>query len=93
MYYVYILTNKDNRVMYIGVTNDLARRVGEHRSELVDGFTKRYHVHNLVYFEEYSDVNEAIAREKQLKGWSREKKNALVTSKNPDFVDLSSELF
>ena len=93
MYYVYILTNKDNRVMYIGVTNDLARRVGEHKSELVDGFTKRYHVHNLVYFEEYSDVNEAIAREKQLKGWSREKKNALVASKNPDFVDLSSELF
>ena len=92
MYYVYILTNKDNRVMYIGVTNDLVRRIGEHKSELVDGFTKRYHVHNLVYFEEYSNVNEAIAREKQLKSWSRAKKNALVRSKNPDFSDLSTKL-
>ena len=92
MYYVYILTNKDNRVMYIGMTNDLVRRIGEHKSELVDGFTKRYHVHNLVYFEEYSEVNEAIAREKQLKSWSRAKKNALVRSKNPDFADLSTKL-
>ena len=93
MYYVYILTNKDNRVMYIGMTNNLVRRIGEHKSEFVDCFTKRYHVHNLVYFEEYSDVNAAIAREKQLKSWSRAKKNALVRSKNPDFADLSSELF
>ena len=88
MYYVYILTNKTDSVMYIGVTNDLQRRIGEHKAELIDGFTKRYHVHKLVYFEEYSDVTEAIAREKQIKGWSRSKKNQLVMSKNPWFEEL-----
>ncbi len=93
MYYVYILTNAGDRVMYIGVTNDLARRVWEHKNELNDGFTKRYHVHKLVYFEEYSNVDEAIVREKQLKGWSRDKKNILVKTKNPSFEDLSSKLF
>ena len=74
-YYVYILTNKNNRVMYIGVTNDLERRLYEHRQELADGFTKRYHVHKLVYFEQTSDVHVALEREKQLKNWSRAKKN------------------
>lgn len=88
MYYVYILTNKINSVMYVGVTNDLKRRVYEHRSELIEGFTKRYHLHKLVYFEEYSDVNEAISREKQIKGYRREKKNALVKILNPKFKDL-----
>ena len=92
MYYVYILTNKSNSVMYIGVTNDLARRVWEHKTEVIDGFTKKYHVHKLVYFEEYSDVNEAIAREKQIKDWSRDKKNALVKTKNALYEDLSSRL-
>ena len=88
MYYVYILTNKTDTVMYIGVTNDLARRIYEHKSELIDGFTKRYHVHKLVYFEEYSDIKDALAREKQLKSWSREKKSSLVKEKNPDFKEL-----
>ena len=88
MYYVYILTNKGDRVMYIGVTNDLDRRIWEHKNEVNEGFTKRYHVHKLVYFEEYSSIEDAIAREKQLKGLSREKKNVLVRSNNPQFIDL-----
>ncbi len=88
-YYVYILTNWDNRVMYIGVTGDLQRRLYEHRNEMADGFTKRYHVHKLVYFEETRDVHAALAREKQLKKWAREKKNRLVESTNPEWNDLS----
>ena len=90
-YYVYILTNKNNRVMYIGVTNDLERRLYEHKQELVDGFTKRYHVHKLVYYEQSSDVRSAIQREKELKGWHRRKKNALVETMNPDWHDLSQD--
>ena len=89
MYYVYILTNKSNKVMYVGVTNDLSRRMWEHKSKIFDGFTKYYQVHKLVYFEEFFEINDAIAREKQIKGWSREKKNNLVKSKNPDFSDWS----
>ena len=90
-YCVYILTNWNGRVMYIGVTNDLQRRLYEHRHQLVDGFTKRYNVHKLVCFEQTGDVRAAIAREKQLKGWSREKKNALVASANPAWRDLSED--
>ena len=92
MYYVYILTNKNDKVMYIGVTNNLQRRVYEHQEEKIEGFTKKYHVHKLVYFEEYSDVQYAIEREKQLKKWIRAKKNNLVETKNPNWNDLS-ELF
>lgn len=88
MYYIYILTNKTNSVMYIGITNDLQRRIYEHKSEIFDGFSKRYHTSKLVYFEEYSDVNQAIGREKQLKGWSRAKKNDLVRKMNPTLKDL-----
>ena len=88
-YYVYILTNKSDRVMYIGVTNNLERRVYEHKQELVEGFTKRYHVHKLVYYETTPDVRSAIEREKQLKGWLRARKNALVESMNPEWRDLS----
>ena len=83
MYYIYILTNQTNSVMYVGVTNNLQRRIYEHKQELIEGFTKRYHIHKLVYFEEYSDINEAIAREKQLKKWTRSKKNHLIETKNP----------
>ena len=90
-YYVYILTNKNNRVMYIGVTNDLVRRLYKHKQELVDGFTKRYHVHKLVYYEQTTDVRSAIEREKQLKGWIRARKNELVETINPDWRDLSEE--
>ena len=90
-FYVYILTNWNDKVMYIGVTNNLERRVYEHKQELVEGFTKTYHIHKLVYYEETSDVRSAIQREKQLKGWRREKKNALVESMNPSWKDLSEE--
>ncbi len=92
MYYVYILTNKTNRVMYIGVTNDIARRVYEHRNHLVEGFTSKYNVTKLVYVETANDVRDAIQREKQLKGWIRAKKNALVESGNPQWKDLWEEI-
>ncbi|MBS7261059.1 MAG: GIY-YIG nuclease family protein [Treponema sp.] len=75
--------------MYIGMTNDLTRRISEHKSGLIEGFTKKYHVHKLVYFESTEDVNNAIKREKQLKGWTRAKKNALVETVNPEWKDLS----
>ena len=93
MYYVYILTNKTDTVMYIGVTNDLRRRLCEHKNEQIEGFTKKYHVHKLVYFEEYSEVNDAIAREKQLKRWVRSKKNELVETKNPNWDDWGEGFF
>ena len=92
MYFVYILTNHTDKVMYIGVTNNLIRRVYEHKNEQLDGFTNRYHLHKLVYFEEYTEINNAIAREKQLKGWKRSKKNALVETKNPKWDDWSLNL-
>ena len=92
-YYVYILANKTNAVVYIGVTNDLMRRLWEHRNDMADGFTKRYHVHKLVYYECTTDVNEAIAREKQLKGWRRGKKNDLIESANPAWKDLAGDWF
>ena len=75
--------------MYIGVTNDLCRRLQEHKNETINGFTKKYHVHRLVYLEEYREIYDAIAREKQLKGWTRAKKNALIASMNPTWSDLS----
>ncbi len=93
MYYVYILTSKNNRVLYIGVTNDLKRRIYEHKNEIVDGFTKRYHVHKLVYYEEYSSVEDAIHREKRLKGFSRAKKEELIATLNPERREITFELF
>ena len=90
-YYVYILTNWNDRVMYVGVTNDLSRRLYEHRTGVTDGFTKKYRVHKLVFFEQTSDIYAAIAREKQIKGWNRAKKNALVETVNPEWKDLSEE--
>ncbi|MGN0571945.1 MAG: GIY-YIG nuclease family protein [Candidatus Fimenecus sp.] len=88
MYYVYILTNKTDKVMYIGVTNDIVRRVYEHRNHMLDGFTAKYNVTKLVYVESAPDVRDAIQREKQLKGWTRAKKNALVETANPKWEDL-----
>ena len=93
MYYVYILTNKSNKVMYIGTTNDLQRRLYEHKNELVDGFTKKYHVHKLVYYESHKYVKDAIIREKKLKGLLRIRKNELVETMNPEWIDLSDKLF
>lgn len=92
MYYTYILTNKNNTVLYIGVTNDLIRRLYEHKSEQIDGFTKRYHLHKLVYFEEYSEIGYAIAREKQLKGRTRARKIELIKTKNPLFEDWGEKI-
>ena len=89
MYYVYILSNWDDSVLYIGVTSDLKRRLYEHKNHLADGFTARYNVHKLVYFEYTNDVRSAIDREKQLKGWRRDKKNALISKVNPEWIDLS----
>ncbi|MEK7592298.1 MAG: GIY-YIG nuclease family protein [Patescibacteria group bacterium] len=87
MYYVYILTNK-SATLYIGVTNNLERRLYEHKHKYLEGFTKKYNINTLIYFEEYSDPIEAIAREKQLKGWSRKKKIYLIKSINPLFEEL-----
>ena len=88
-YYVYILTNKYCTVLYTGVTNDLIRRVYEHKNHLdKDSFTAKYKVNRLVYFEETSDVRAAIQREKQIKSWSRAKKTALIMERNPGWTDL-----
>ena len=87
-YYTYILSNKNDTTLYIGVTNNLERRVAEHRSGMIPGFTQKYNCHKLVYFEEYSDVEQAIAREKQLKKWSRVKKDSLIDTKNKERKDL-----
>ena len=87
-YYVYILTNA-TRTLYVGVTNDLLRRVYEHKRGLSDGFTRRYSIHWLAYYEETSDIEAAIAREKELKGWRRSKKIDLVNTMNPRWRDLS----
>jgi len=92
-FWVYTTTNKLDSVLYIGVTNDLTRRVREHQSDETPGFTAHYRCHKLVYWEHYSQVEDAIAREKQLKGWSRKKKVALIESMNPRWVDLSEEIF
>ena len=92
IYYVYSLTNWNNRVMYIGVTGDLRRRLAEHKDGTHKGFTQKYHVDKLVYYECFQDAKSAIVREKQLKGWSRAKKNALIESVNPDWQDLSDGL-
>jgi putative endonuclease len=91
-YYVYLLTNKNNTVIYTGVTNDLKRRVYEHKEKLIDGFTKKYNVNKLVYFEATNDINSAIEREKQIKAGSRQKKIDLIYSINKDWIDLYDEI-
>ena len=89
-YYVYMTTNC-SRTIYTGVTSDLSRRVYEHKNKLIEGFTKKYNVDILVYYEETNDVNAAIAREKQIKGWIRRKKVELIESVNPDWKDLGKD--
>ncbi len=84
-----MVSNKTRSTIYIGVTNDLMRRVAEHRKKRVPGFTSLYNLGYLVYYEEYGNVNDAIAREKQLKGWRRSKKNDLIERTNPRWMDLS----
>lgn len=92
-YYVYIMTNKYNTVIYTGMTNDLKRRVYEHKQKQIPGFTSKYNIVKLVYFEETSDVNSAIAREKQIKGWLRKKKIALIEADNPQWHDLNESWY
>ncbi|MCF7808411.1 MAG: GIY-YIG nuclease family protein [Candidatus Marinimicrobia bacterium] len=90
-YYVYIMTNR-SRTLYIGITNDIARRMQEHKERRVKGFTKKYSIDQLLHFEEFNDVYDAIFREKQLKGWLRSKKIELIEENNPNWNDLSFEL-
>ncbi len=91
-YYVYILTNKSG-TLYTGMTNDLRRRIYEHKKGLIEGFAKKYNIKRLVYFESSTSVHTAITREKQIKGWSRKKKIEIVDSSNPEWIDLSNSLF
>ena len=91
-YFVYILTRKRNSVFYVGVTNDLIRRVYEHKEEIIEGFTKKYDVKMLVYYESYDDINDAIHREKIIKKWKRRYKMNAIESMNPDWKDLYYEL-
>jgi putative endonuclease len=86
------MTNKNNTVLYTGVTNDLKRRVYEHKEKLIDGFTKKYNVNKLVYFETTNDINSAIQREKQIKAGSRQKKIDLINSLNEEWKDLNNEI-
>jgi putative endonuclease len=89
---VYILTNKPRGTLYIGVTSDLVKRVWQHKNQIVPGFTARYHLHKLVYFEALDDIYTALSREKQLKNWKREWKLQLVELSNPQWRDLWSEI-
>ena len=91
--YVYILTNKPNSVLYIGLTNDLERRPGEHKNKILKGFTYKYNVDKLVYFEEFDTYEAAFTRERRLKKWNREWKIKLIEQQNPEWKDLSAEWF
>ena len=93
VYFVYMMTNRSRIVLYTGVTSDLARRVWEHQNGTVKVFTKRYRLTILVYHETYNDIGDAISREKEIKGWRRSKKNALVETLNPKWIDLSPSLY
>jgi putative endonuclease len=90
--YIYFMANKYNNVLYVGVTNDIIRRVVEHKAKINNGFTCMYNCDKLVYFEEFNLLTDAIAREKQLKNWKREWKNKLVNDFNPEWKDLSQEI-
>jgi putative endonuclease len=93
-YWIYFLTDNSRSALYIGVTSDLRLRVSEHRNGSKPGsFSERYHCIHLVYFEHFGDIRDAIAREKQLKGWRREKKNALIATKNPHWDDLAADWY
>jgi len=90
-FYVYILSNKKNGTLYIGMTNDLERRLFEHKNKIIEGFTKRYGLDKLIYFEQFQFVNDAIKREKQLKNWNRQWKIDIVEKDNKEWEDLSSD--
>jgi putative endonuclease len=92
-FYVYMMTNRSRVVLYTAITNSLMRRVSQHQNSEIKGFTKRYKVDRLIYYERFNNPRDAIAREKEIKGWRREKKNALVGRTNPKWVDLTPMLF
>jgi putative endonuclease len=92
IYYVYILSSR-TKTLYVGVTNNMERRAWEHKTGFVEGFTKKYSIHRLVYYEDYRSIRDAIAREKQVKAWRREKKVALIESLNPEWDDLASDWY
>ncbi|MFC2063581.1 GIY-YIG nuclease family protein [Chloroflexota bacterium] len=92
-FYVYIMTNKYNRVLYTGVTHDIAGRIWQHKQGEIEGFTKRYRLHKLVHFEEFAYVEDAILREKKIKGWLRARKIALVESGNQEWLDLAEDWY
>ena len=91
-YFVYILASQRNGTLYIGVTSDLVRRIYEHKNDIIKGFSQKYQVHDLVYFEQTNDINEGIRREKQLKAWNREWKLNLIERTNPEWDDLYNTL-
>ena len=91
-FFVYMMTNRSRTVLYTGITSSLVRRVWQHQQGEIEGFTKNYNLNRLVYYESYDDPREAIAREKEIKGWTRAKKNALVEARNPRWDDLSPML-
>ena len=91
-YYIYILANKRNGTLYIGVSSNLKKRIYEHKNEIIEGFTKKYKIHLLVYYELFNNINEAIAREKQLKKWNRKWKMELIEKVNPQWKDLYDDL-
>ena len=89
-YFVYLLTNRWKTVLYTGVTNSLEKRIWQHRQKAFPGFTKKYNCDRLVHFEEYGEIDQAIAREKQIKGWTRARKDALISARNPEWDDLAA---
>jgi putative endonuclease len=91
-YYVYIITNNTKTVLYIGVTNNLKRRIYEHKNKSVPGFTQKYNINKLIYFEHFDNINDAIVREKQLKKWNRKWKEELINKVNSDWEDLYEEI-
>lgn len=93
IYYVYILSNKVNGTLYIGITNDLHRRVYEHKSKVLKGFTRKYNIDKLMYYEEFNNVKQAILREKRLKKWNREWKIELIEENNKDWLDLAQDFY
>ena len=92
-YYIYILASKKNGTLYTGITNNLERRIFEHKNNLIKGFTKKYNVHRLVYYEETNDVNEALLFEKRIKKWNRAWKIELIEEENPNWDDLAKDWF